>query len=140
VANVGQADFIPVYQAWKELSNALIRGYSSNKFEAWTIPCLYVTGKYLRLFAIKADRSNKEDDKDVNGFQDDFNPDAGKNEKLEDAARVLNRMFQLCLNDRQGKPASSRIMLTTSIERPLRSLANSAHTTSSICFSRHISS
>lgn len=58
-----------------------------------------MTGKYLRVFAINADRTGSEGAGTV-GFQDDFNPDAGKNEKLEDAARVLNRMFQLCVSDR----------------------------------------
>ncbi len=82
------------------MSNALIRGYSSGSFEAWTIPCLYVSGRYLRVFAIKADESVGNSGTDAVGFQDDFNPEAGKNEKLEDSTRVLNRMFQLCVSDR----------------------------------------
>jgi hypothetical protein len=89
-----------VYEAWKEMSNALIRGYSSGGFEAWTVPCLYVTGKYLRIFAIKADQETGNKVVFGGSFQDDFNPEAGKNEKLEDAARVLNRIFQLCISDR----------------------------------------
>ena len=94
-----KANWSRVYESWKDLANAVIRGYSNNSFEAWTIPCLYVTGKYLRVFAIKADKSGSSTS-DTIGFEDDFNPDAGKNEKLEDAARVLNRMFQICLSDR----------------------------------------
>jgi hypothetical protein len=82
------------------MANAVIRGYSSGSFEAWTVPCLYVTGKYLRIFAIKADESAGSNVDNALDFQDDFNPDAGKNQKLEDAARVLNRMFQLCVSDR----------------------------------------
>jgi COP9 signalosome complex subunit 12 len=89
-----------VYEAWKEMTNALIRGYSSGGFEAWTVPCLYVTGKYLRIFAIKADEETGSKVVFGEGYQDDFNPEAGKNEKLEDAARVLNRIFQLCISDR----------------------------------------
>ena len=81
------------------MANTIIRGYNADRFEAWTIPCLYVTGKYLRVFAISADKAGSGRG-DTIGFQDDFNPDAGKNEKLEDAARVLNRMFTLCLSDR----------------------------------------
>lgn len=81
------------------MTNAIIRGYSTGCFEAWTIPCLYTSGKYLRIFAIKADAAGGNADKAMD-FQDDFNPDTGKNEKLEDAARVLNRMFQLCVSDR----------------------------------------
>lgn len=83
------------------MANAIIRGYSTGCFDAWTIPCLYVTGKYLRVFAIKADNTGGRAS-DATDFQDDFNPDAGKNEKLEDSARVLNRMFQLCVSDRYG--------------------------------------
>ena len=89
-----------VFEAWKEVTNALIRGYSNGGFEAWTIPCLYVAGKYLRIFAIKADEQTGSNVVFGGNFQDDFNPEAGKNEKLEDAARVLNRMFQLCISDR----------------------------------------
>ncbi len=102
-----------MYDEWKELSNTVIRGYSSNCFEAWSIPCLYVTGKYLRIFAMNADRTGSGA-KDTVGFQDDFDPDAGKNVKLEDAARVLNRMFQLCLSDRYAAILEShpKLMLT----------------------------
>lgn len=101
-----QASWNNLYEAWKEVANVLIRGYSSGSFEAWTVPCLYVVGKYLRIFAIKADENTGSNGgnngSEVNGFQDDFNPEAGKNEKLEDAARVLNRMFTICVSDRFG--------------------------------------
>lgn len=83
------------------MTNAIIRGYSTGCFDAWTIPCLYISGKYLRIFAIKADGAGSNASKAVD-YQDDFNADSGKNEKLEDAARVLNRMFQLCVSDRYG--------------------------------------
>jgi hypothetical protein len=82
------------------MTNALIRGYSSGGFEAWTVPCLYITGKYLRIFAIRADGDSGSNADFAVGYQDDFNPEGGKNEKLEDAARVLNRIFTLCLSDR----------------------------------------
>lgn len=94
-----QAKWASVYDAWKELSNVVIRGYSTGCFDAWTIPCLYVCGKYLRVYAIKADIMGSSVGGAI-GFYDDLNPDAGENEKLEDAARVLNRMFQLCISDR----------------------------------------
>jgi len=87
-----------VYEAWKKFSLAVIRGYTNNNFEAWTVPCLYVAGKYLRVFAIKADQSSTGTE-EVDNF-DEINPDAGQNEKLEDAARTLNKMFQICLGDR----------------------------------------
>lgn len=90
-----------VFEAWKELANLLIRGYSSSGFQAWTVPCLYVAGKYLREFAIKADSENSQGDSLTldDGIPDDI---AGfeKSAKLEEAARVINRMFTLCLSDR----------------------------------------
>jgi hypothetical protein len=89
-----------VYEAWKEMTNALHRGYTNGGFEAWTVPCLYVAGKYLRIFAIKADEEISSNGSLTAGFQEDDNPEAGKNEKLEDAARTLNRIFQLCVADR----------------------------------------
>lgn len=93
-----------VYEAWKDLLNVLIRSYNSNGFEAWTIPCLYVAGKHLREFAIRADiernSSNALDSSAEANFQDDFNPESEQNQKLEDCARQLNRVFNLCLSDR----------------------------------------
>ena len=89
-----------MYDAWKEVANALIRGYTNCGFEAWTVPCLYMAGKYLRIFAIMADEGTGNGIGTVTNLQDDFNPEAEKNEKLEDAARQLNRIFQICLADR----------------------------------------
>jgi hypothetical protein len=82
---------------------ALIRGYQSFSFEAWTIPCLYVAGKHLRVFAIKADNErNSGIGNEVTGttFQDDFDPELEHNQQLEDCARLLNKIFNLCLSDR----------------------------------------
>ncbi|KAI9762727.1 MAG: COP9 signalosome (CSN) subunit [Candelina submexicana] len=97
-----RADWNKVYETWKEVANALIRGYSSGGFQAWSIPCLYVAGKYLRVFAIKADeQGRKKGPATFNpSFQDDVVGDFGKNEKLEDAARLMNRIFTLCISDR----------------------------------------
>ena len=98
------ADWTKTYDAWKEVANELIKGYSKGYFYAWTIPCLYVAGKYLRLFAIKADDQTRESDGKIDfgsGYQDDMIEQPNKNEKLEDAARVINRIFTLCISDRQ---------------------------------------
>ncbi|KAK7914796.1 hypothetical protein PG985_012499 [Apiospora marii] len=90
-----------VYEAWKELTSQIIRGYTNHEFENWTIPCLYVAGKYMRLYAMRADaeRGNNGDDM-VTNFQDDFDPETEKHKSLEDCARQLNRIFNLCLSDR----------------------------------------
>jgi len=97
-----KADWTKVYEAWKEVANALIRGYSSAGFPSWTVPCLYIAGRYLRIFAIKADdQARVKGAVTFNaGFHDDVVGDFGKNEKLEDAARVINRIFTLCISDR----------------------------------------
>lgn len=102
--NSNDAGWTKIYEGWKELTNVLIRGYSNYGFEAWTVPCLYVAGKYLRIYAIKADEKGKDEKGSKGtftaGFQEDVVGDMGKNEKLEDAGRVMNRIFQLCISDR----------------------------------------
>lgn len=99
-----------MYEAWKDFSTTLTRGYRGANFGAWTIPCLYVAGKYLRVFAIKADndrRSNPAEESALN-LQDDFDPEAEANHNLEDAARQLNTIFSLCLMDRSPLEDSKR--------------------------------
>jgi len=56
----------------------------------------------LRLFAIRADAEAKAKDplSFGHGFSDDVVGNFGKNEKLEQAAWVINRMFTTCLSDR----------------------------------------
>jgi len=96
-------DWKKVYDIWKEVLNALLRGYQSQAFAAWTIPCLYVAGKYLRNFAIKADEQDNSSDSSMNfngGFQDEIAGTLGKNECLQDAARQVNRIFSVCISDR----------------------------------------
>ena len=99
-----QVPWSKIYEAWKELAITLIRGYTSGStgFPAWTVPCLYVAGKYLRIFAIKADDLSVLKDGTVtfsSGYQDDVVEDSA-NKNLSDAASVLTRIFQLCISDR----------------------------------------
>ncbi|OQD64446.1 hypothetical protein PENPOL_c007G10473 [Penicillium polonicum] len=95
------ASVITVFNAWKKVANALIRGYSGSAgIPAWTLPCLYTVGKYLRTFAINADLEAASQGSAGFGFQDDIAADVEKNANLEEAARVINRMFTLCLSDR----------------------------------------
>jgi COP9 signalosome complex subunit 12 len=100
--NLADTSWSKTFDAYKEVCNLLIRGYSNHGFQAWTVPCLYTTGKYLRIFAMRADAEAKS--RDTNGFGDGFSDDVignfGKNEKLEQAAWVINRMFTICLSDR----------------------------------------
>jgi len=96
-------DWGKVYQSWRDLANTVIKGYSSGALEAWTLPVLYIAGKHLRVFAIKADESAQATGQNgtfnSGGLQEDI-AGGSKNEKLEDAARVINRMFTLCISDR----------------------------------------
>jgi len=110
------ASWSKTFDAYREVCNLVIRGYSNHGFQAWTVPCLYVTGKYLRLFAVKADAEakTKETIKFGNGFSDDVVGSSEKNEKLEQAAWVINRMFTICLSDRYGQSPgdSSKALLS----------------------------
>lgn len=105
-----KSEWSVVYDAWKDVTTALIKGYSGGFFEAWTVPCLYKVGRFLRVFAIRSDDGGKTNRaaKFGAGIQDDIVNDFGKNEKLEDAARVINRMFTLCISDRYVTLTESR--------------------------------
>jgi hypothetical protein len=91
-----------VYESWKEFTSAVHRGYTNYGFEAWTIPCLYVAGKYLQLFAIKSDEERNATAQETNGmeFRDDFDPETEKHQQLRDCEQQLKRIFTLCLSDR----------------------------------------
>lgn len=93
-----------MYDAWKDLTSALTRGYSTHGFEAWTIPILYLAGRYLRLFAIKSDeersRSATATTAGENLGQDDLDPETARQAQLRDCEQHLKRMFTLCASDR----------------------------------------
>lgn len=92
-----------IYEAWKEFVNAVIRGFQTSAFPVWTLPLLYVSGRCLRNFAIKADAAAEKTKGSVSfsaGFQDDVVESLEQNGKLEDAARQINRIFALCISDR----------------------------------------
>ena len=92
-----------MYETWKDVVNQVNRGYGPGQFQAWTVPLLYVAGTFLRNFAIKADKAAAKTRDNVTfnvGFQDDIVDAMGKNDKLEDAARHINRLFSLCQQDR----------------------------------------
>ncbi|EAS33906.3 PCI domain-containing protein [Coccidioides immitis RS] len=99
--NPNKASWNRVFVCWKEVASLVIKGYSSCGFQAWTLPCLYVTGKYLRIFAIKADAQTEAEPEASKGdFQEDVVSDVHKHKNLEEASRIINRMFTLCLHDR----------------------------------------
>lgn len=149
-----EGQYARIYDAWKDVVNALIRGYSSSALQVWTLPCLYVAGKYLRTFAIKADEQAARTKGNVTfnvGLQDDIVGSFGKNEKLEDAARQINRIFSLCISDRyvrvrravkrrEGKWWQQTGKMADQVTgHQLRSQGSGRYTTSSTCSSRRTS-
>lgn len=100
----GTGDWSRAFDAYKEVCNLLVRGYSNFGFQSWTVPCLYITGKYIRMIAMRADSEGKAKDPNAevfaNGLSDDIMGEGNKNEKLEQAAWTINRMFTICLSDR----------------------------------------
>lgn len=112
--NPQRASWDRVFTCWKEFANLIIKGYVNCGFSAWTLPCLYVTGRYLRTFAIKAD-AEAEANPDVSkaNFQEDVISDANKNKYLEEASRIINRIFTLCLHDRYAwSPAMFSLLIS----------------------------
>jgi hypothetical protein len=101
-----QSTWTKAYDAWKDLTSMLVRGYNNCGFEAWTIPCLYMVGKYLRLFAIKSDEERSRIVAEPAAgnllMQDDFDSDTEKQGQLRDCEQHLKRIFTLCLNDREA--------------------------------------
>ncbi|KAI9725617.1 MAG: COP9 signalosome (CSN) subunit [Chrysothrix sp. TS-e1954] len=107
-----EARWVGVYEAWKETVNALIKGYAAGHFAAWTVPCLYVGGKWARVLAMRADEAVARYGGKIGGYEDEDvwageGEAAGKHDNLEDAARLINRIFSLCIGDRYVFPKSS---------------------------------
>jgi hypothetical protein len=94
--------YLAVYDAWKDLTSSFIKHISGGALPAWAIFTLYFTANHLRKIAIKADDylAKAKPATSANSFSDDIVPQAARSEKLEEAARVFNRVFALCLGDR----------------------------------------
>lgn len=138
-----EGSWTKVFEAWKEVANLLIRGYSTGILQAWTVPCLYAVGKYLRAFAINADAETSQDSLTFgDGFLDDFASNVEKNAKLEDAARTINRMFTLCLSDRYvlvsacSLPLLIPMLINPWLGRPWMNQENGASTIQPIFYLR----
>lgn len=99
---LGAMQYVAVYDAWKDLTSNFIKHISGGALPAWGIFTLYFTANHLRRIAIKADdqlaKSNTSGIK--NSFSEDIVNAVAQNQKLEEAARVFNRIFALCLGDR----------------------------------------
>ena len=103
IENGRGGDWNTAYKTYKDLCNNLIRGYQTFGFAAWSVPCMYTAGKYLRILAIKADADAAHAASNGNGFAagmtDDITDTSEKNEKLQDAARTLQLMVAACRTD-----------------------------------------
>ncbi|KAH7390864.1 hypothetical protein DE146DRAFT_634721 [Phaeosphaeria sp. MPI-PUGE-AT-0046c] len=102
--------YLAVYDAWKDLTTSFIKHISGGSLPAWAIFTLYFTANHLRKIAIKADDylAKAKPATSANSFSDDIVPQAARSEKLEEAARVFNRVFALCLGDRNPDLSESR--------------------------------
>ncbi|KAF2751420.1 hypothetical protein M011DRAFT_464158 [Sporormia fimetaria CBS 119925] len=108
---LGARDLVEVYDAWKELTNHFLRHTSNGALPPWTLVCMYRTANYLRIFAAQADAQLAKSKESVtfdSGLQDDIATPAPRSEKLEETARIFNRIFALCLNDRNPDMSQSR--------------------------------
>ena len=98
---LGEHQYVGVYEKWKDLTSSFIKQISSGLLPAWAIFTLYFTANHLRKIAIKADEQLSQSTATLNtGYSDDIVSTAPSNQKLEEAARVFNRIFALCLGDR----------------------------------------
>jgi hypothetical protein len=105
LANQGKLNerqYVAVYDTWKDLTSSFIKHISGGLLPAWAIFTLYFTANHLRKIAIKADEQLAKSKPATlsTGYSDDIVSTAPQNQKLEEAARVFNRIFALCLGDR----------------------------------------
>jgi hypothetical protein len=104
-ANQGKLNehqYVDMYYAWKDLTSSFIKNISAGLLPPWAIFTLYFTANHLRKIAIRADEqlAKSKSATPSTGYSDDIVSTVPQNQKLEEAARVFNRIFALCLGDR----------------------------------------
>ena len=93
---------LQIFDTWKEGVNNLIKYLQNGTLPHWVVMVLHRAANHLRLFAIDADEHLAKS-KPVtfsSDLSDDVVSSAPRNEKLEESARLFNRVFALCLGDR----------------------------------------
>jgi hypothetical protein len=116
---LGERQHVAVYDAWKDLTGSFIRHISAAALPAWAIFTLYFTANHLRKLAIRADEQLAQKPQAFNAtFSDDIVSTVARNEKLEEAARVFNRIFALCLGDRCAALPCPVVLFLTSLQKP----------------------
>lgn len=99
---LGDQQTLAVYDAWKDLTSSFIKHIPTGALPAWSIFTLYFTANHFRRIAVNTDEhlAKAKPSTALNSFSDDIVPPTARSEKLEEAARVFNRVFALCLGDR----------------------------------------
>jgi hypothetical protein len=118
---LGATQYVAVYDAWKDLTSNFIKHISGGALPAWAIFTLYFTANHLRRIAITADdQLAKSKPATVNNsFSEDIVSTVAQNQKLEEAARVFNRIFALCLGDRCAMiPSLASCLVLTQHQKP----------------------
>ncbi|RMZ67496.1 cop9 signalosome complex subunit 12 [Pyrenophora seminiperda CCB06] len=107
---LGERQYVAVYDAWKDLTSSFIKHISAGLLPGWAIFTLSSTANHLRKIASRADEHLAKSKSATlnNTFSDDVVSTAPQNQKLEEVARVLNRIFALCLGDRNQDLKVSR--------------------------------
>lgn len=99
-----ERNYVAVYEAWKDLTSTFMKHISGGLMPPWAIFTLYFTANHLRKLAIQADeqsfRSKPVAFINVSYSDDVVGTTVAHYQKLEEAARVFNRIFALCLGDR----------------------------------------
>lgn len=121
---LGATQYVAVYDAWKDLTSSFIKHISGGALPAWAIFTLYFTANHLRRIAIKADDQLAKSKPAAvnNSFSDDIVTTVAQNQKLEEAARVFNRIFALCLGDRCAMPLLLAYFLALTVHQKPRDL------------------
>lgn len=97
-------DWTSTYKAWRTLTTTLQKYFQRSVLPYWSVPCMYVATAYLRVLAMKADESARANT-GTTAFSTTFRDDdvvseVGKQENLQDAARIMNMVFAAFASDR----------------------------------------
>lgn len=107
-----ERSYVAVYEAWKDLTSTFMKHISGGLMPPWAIFTLYFTANHLRKLAIQADEHSFKSKPvafvNISYSDDVVGTTVAHYQKLEEAARVFNRIFALCLGDRNPDLSESR--------------------------------
>jgi COP9 signalosome complex subunit 12 len=99
---LGDRQLVDLYEAWKELASNIVN-HIQDALPPWAVISMYETANHLRAFAINADKqlaAQESSNARASSFQESAVQETPQHPKLEEAARLFNRMFAACLGDR----------------------------------------